>query len=137
MKRPRVLSVAEPLPWSPGLGTDVWEMFRACIEGSLDAVQRLLRKDPSLVRCSHAYRTPLYFAVRENRGAIVEHLLREGADPLSFAVNDTLLDIARDRGYLDLERVLEAALATRFGASPRGEPVAWRRQHDLSLVDDL
>jgi hypothetical protein len=45
MKRPRVLTVAEPLPWSPGLGTDVWQMFRGCIDGDLDAVQRLLRKD--------------------------------------------------------------------------------------------
>ena len=138
MKRPRVLTAAEPLPWSPGLGTDVWEMFRACIEGSLDAVQRLLRKDPSLVRCSHAYRTPLYFAVRENRVAIVEHLLREGADPLSFAVNDTLLDIARDRGYRELERLLESALATRFGASSRGEPVAAAiRARDLAAVGRL
>jgi ankyrin repeat protein len=99
-------------------------MFRGCIEGNLGAVRRLLRKDPSLVRCHHAYRTPLYFAVREDRLAIVDHLLREGADPLSFAVNDTLLDIARDRGYLEIERLLEAAFAERFGASPRGEPVA-------------
>jgi ankyrin repeat protein len=124
VKRPRVLTVAEPLPWSPGLGTDVWEMFRGCIEGNLDTVERLLRKDPSLVRCSHAYRTPLYFAVRENRPAVVEHLLAEGAEPVGFAVNDTLLDIARDRGYPELERLLESALAARFGASPRGEPVA-------------
>jgi ankyrin repeat protein len=124
VKRPRVLTVAEPLPWSPGLGTDVWEMFRGCIEGNLDTVERLLRKDPSLVRCSHAYRTPLYFAVRENRPAVVEHLLAEGADPLGFAVTDTLLDIARDRGYPELERLLESALAARFGASSRGEPVS-------------
>jgi ankyrin repeat protein len=138
MKRPRVLSVAEPLPWSPGLGTDVWEMFQACIEGDLGAVRRLLRKDPSLVRCNHAYRTPLYFAVRENRLAIVQHLLNEGADPLGFAVNDTLLDIARDRGYVEMERLLEDALAERFGTSPRGEPVAAAiRARDLSEVRRL
>jgi ankyrin repeat protein len=138
MKRPRVLSVAEPLPWSPGLGTDVWEMFRGSIGGDLDAVRQLLRKDPSLVRCQHAYRTPLYFAVRENRVAIVEYLLAEGADPLGFAVNDTLLDIARDRGYREMERLLEAALAERFGASPRGEPVAAAiRARDLAEVRRL
>jgi ankyrin repeat protein len=138
MKRPRALTVAEPLPWSPGLGTDVWEMFRASVAGDLDAVRRLLHKDPSLVRCHHAYRTPLYFAVRENRTAVVEELLQAGADPLSLAVNDTLLDIARDRGYREMERLLEAALADRFGASPRGEAVAAAiRARDLPAVRGL
>ena len=138
MKRPRALAVAEPLLWSPGTGTDVWEMFRGCIDGDLDAVRRLLRNDPSLVRCNHAYRTPLYFAVRENRLAIVEHLLRGGADPLSFAVNDTLLDIARDRGYREMEQLLETALDRTQGASSRGEPVAAAiRARDLAAVRRL
>jgi ankyrin repeat protein len=80
----------------------------------------------------------LYFAVRENRTAVVEEMLQAGADPLSFAVNDTLLDIARDREYLEMGRLLEAALADRFGSSPRGEAVAAAiRARDLPAMRSL
>jgi hypothetical protein len=67
MIQPDELKKSEPLKWSPGKGTDVWEMFCACIAGDLAAVQRLVANDPTLVRSSYAYRTPLYFAVRENQ----------------------------------------------------------------------
>ena len=70
------------------------------------------------MRCSYAYRTPLYFAVRENRIPVVEFLLDHGADPLSLAVNDSLLDICRDRGYAELEKLLEAKFASRAGRVP-------------------
>lgn len=66
MIRPEALKKNEPLQWSTGMGTDVWEMFCAAITGDLESIKRLLSKDPSLVRGSHTYRTPLYFAVREN-----------------------------------------------------------------------
>src|SRR5262249_19771353 len=81
-------------------------------------------KDPSLVRSHHAYRTPLYFAVRENQVAVAAYLLEQGADPLSLAVNDSLLDICRDRGYAEMQSLLEAHLASALDASPRGAAVA-------------
>ena len=59
MNQPDVLKKNEPLMWSPGRGTDVWEMFCACVAGDLAAVERLVKKEPLLVRSSHAYRTPL------------------------------------------------------------------------------
>jgi hypothetical protein len=34
MIRPDALTKNEPLMWSPGLGTDVWDMFRAAITAS-------------------------------------------------------------------------------------------------------
>jgi ankyrin repeat protein len=64
--QPDELKKNERLLWSTGTGTDVWELFCAAISGDLDTVKRLLDKDPSLARCQHAYRTPIYFAVREN-----------------------------------------------------------------------
>src|SRR5262245_887929 len=67
MIQPEELKANVPLKWSPGRGADVWKMFCACRDGELATVERLITRDPSLVRCSHAYRTPLYFAVRENR----------------------------------------------------------------------
>ena len=107
-------------------------MFCACLAGDLPTVRRLVEKDPSLVRCQHAYRTPIYFATRENRKDVVVFLLDNGADPFGLAVNDSLLQICRDRGYGELASVLEARFADAFNASPRGEAVALAiREHDL------
>ena len=124
MNRPDELARDAPLRWSTGTGTDVWEMFCACIRGDLERVRRLLRKDPSLVNCQHAYRRPLHFAVRENQIEVAAYLLEHGADPLSFVLFDSLVDICRDRGYAALQQLLETRVSEMQGASPRGEPVA-------------
>ena len=87
MIRPDELEKNEPLLWSTGTGVDVWEMFRACISGDLETVKQLVNKDPSIVRCNYEYRTPIYFAVRENQLEVVLFLLEHGADPLSLAVD--------------------------------------------------
>src|SRR5215468_6848895 len=138
MIQPEALKKKEPLTWSPGMGTDVWEMFCACITGDLGTVKRLVDKDPAIVRSHHAYRTPLYFAVRENQLEVATFLLERGADPLSLAVNDSLLDICRDRGYVEMEAQLAAALAKLQKASTHGEPVAAAiRAHDLPQVRQL
>jgi ankyrin repeat protein len=138
MIRPEALKKKEPLLWGAGSGADVWKLLCACITGDLKIIKRLLKKDPSLVRAQYAYRTPLYFAVRENQVEVARYLLERGADPLSLAVNDTLLDITRDRGYAEMEELLEAKLASAHGASPRGEAVAQAiRERDLPKVRSL
>lgn len=124
MTQPDELKKNEPLLWSSGTGTDVWGMFCAAIAGDLPAIKRLLDEDPSLVRCHYAYRTPLYFAVRENKVEVARYLLERGADQLSLAVNDSFLDIARDRGYMQMQEVLEANLASAHRVSPEGEAIA-------------
>ena len=124
MIRPEELKKNELLTWSPGTGAEVWEMFCAAIAGDLDTIQRLLNGNASLVRCQHAYRTPLYFAVRENQIEAARFLLEHGADPLSLAVNDSLLDITRDRGYGEMQKLLEAVLGARQRASPKGNAIA-------------
>lgn len=138
MIRPEGLKKNERLLWSPGMGTDVWEMFCAAIKGDLAALKRLLAQDPALARCQYAYRTPLYFAVRENQLQAAAFLLEHGADPLGLAVNDSLLDIARDRDYGEMEQLLTAALARLQGASAQGEAVAAAiRERDLTKVKAL
>jgi ankyrin repeat protein len=138
MIQPDALKTNTPLKWSPGRGTDVWELFCACISGDLLTVRRLAEQDPSIVRSHHAYRTPIYFAVRENRLDVVKFLLDRGADPLGLAVNDSLLDICRDRGYRELEMLLETSLASTQRASSKGEAVAEAiRDHDLERVRSL
>jgi ankyrin repeat protein len=138
MIQPEALQKNEPLLWATGTGTDVWELFCSCIAGDLDAVQRLLAKDASLVRTHYAYRTPLYFAVRENRIKVADFLLEHGADPFGLAVNDSLLQIARDRGYAEMGKLLHAKYASLHGASPKGETLAAAiRQRDLAKVKGL
>ena len=138
MIQPEELKKDEPLVWSTGTGTDVWELFCACVTGDLETVKRLVIKDPSIVRSHHAYRTPIYFAVRENQVEIAEYLLEQGADPLGLAVNDSLLDITRDRGYVEMENLLVAKYESLHGASPKGEPIAAAiRERDLPKVRRL
>jgi ankyrin repeat protein len=138
MIQPEALKKNERLVWATGTGTDVWELFCACIAGDLEAVKRLLAKDASLVRTQFAYRTPMYFAVRENQVEVAAFLLDQGADPLGLAINDSLLQIARDRGYAEMEKVLQAKYASLLGASAKGEAVAAAiRQRDLARVKCL
>lgn len=138
MVQPEELKKREPLKWSAGMATDVWELFCACITGDLTAVEQLIAQDPSLVRSHYGYRTPLYFAVRENQIEVVRFLLDRGADPLGLAVNDSLLQITRDRGYTPLEKLLEEKYATLHGASPKGEALALAiRERDLVKVKSL
>lgn len=138
MIQPDELKKTGPLTWSSGRGVDVWDLFCAIIAADLPTVERLVASDPSLVRCQYSYRTPLYFAVRENQTAIAQWLLDRGADPLSLAVNDTLLEICRDRGYGEMEQLLVNHYETVLNASARGEAVAAAvRAHDLAEVCSL
>jgi ankyrin repeat protein len=138
MIQPDALKRNEPLDWSTGTGTDVWELFCACIAGNLETVKRLVGKDPTIVRSQHAYRTPIYFAVRENQIGVARYLLEHGADPISLAVNDGLLEICDDRGHVEMRKLLEDNLGSIQGASPKGEAVAAAiRERDLDQVRAL
>ena len=138
MLRPAELKSAEKLMWSAGRGTDVWALMQACASGDLNAVRALIAHDPSLARAHYDYRKPLYFAVRENRLDIVRFLLEHDRNPLDLWVDDDPIEIARDRGYAEMERLLTHTLETTFNASPKGEPVASAlREHDLQRVREL
>jgi ankyrin repeat protein len=124
MVQPDALKSDDPLLWSPGTGTEAWAMLSACAAGDLQTVRRLADGKPALVRCQYIYRTPLYFAVRENRLAVAAFLLDRGADPFGLAVNDSLLDVARARAFSEMTTLLEARYAALHGASVQGEAVA-------------
>jgi ankyrin repeat protein len=106
MVQPEELKTDEPLLWSPGTGTEVWRLFYACVSGDLAAVTQLVDANPSLVRAHYEYRTPLYFAVRENQMAVVTFLLERGAEP--FWNGDDLVDMARLRGHREMEALIES-----------------------------
>src|SRR5450759_809328 len=136
---PEALEKDEPLTWSTGTGADVWEMFCAAIAGDVPSLQRLLDKDPSLVRGQYAYLTPLYFAVRENQAGAAAFLLEHGANPMPFSGgHDSLLDIARERGYAEMLTLLESTLARVHGVSPQAPAIAAAiRERDLAAVRSL
>lgn len=134
MLRPAALSKDEPLFWSTGRGNDVWAMFCAAITGDLDAIKGLLERDPGLARANFEYRTPLHFAVRENQVAVAACLLERGA-PLNLG---NPLEMARDRGFAAMQRLLEGVLVGAPGAAPTGEPIAAAiRSRDLARVRAL
>lgn len=134
MTQPDELKTKTPLFWSTGRGTDVWKMFCACIKGDLKSVKQLLKKDPSLVRSHYEYRTPLSFAVRENQLRVAAYLLEHGA---TFS-SGNVLEMARDRGYTEMQKLLESAIAGQKETSPRGKPIAAAiRERDMAKVRGL
>src|SRR6266540_5550702 len=129
--RPAALATDEPLFWSPGRGNDVWAMFCAAIAGDLESIRRLLSRDLGLKRCHYLYHTPLAFAIRENQIAAAEYLF----DKSRFFGNP--LEIARDRGFTEMERMLESRFAA-VGVAPGGALVAAAiRDRDREKVRQL
>ena len=122
--QPAELKSDQKLTWSPGRGVDVWALMQACASGDLETARALIARDPSLARSHYDYRKPLYFAVRENRLDVVRFLLEHDRNPLDLWVDDDPIEMARDRGYSGMERLLTETLATRFNASEEGEPIA-------------
>ena len=124
MFQPDPLKSDEYLPWSRARGTDVWGMFCAARDGDLETIRALVAKDPNLTGCEFEYRKPLHFAVRENRRAIVEFLLKKGADATYELGDDSPLTIARDRGYGELAALLESNLKDAYHIVPEGASLA-------------
>lgn len=123
MVQPESLKSAEFQPWSRGRGVDVWAMICAAVTGDLETIKNLVARDPNLVTCEYEYFTPLRFAVRENQRAVVDFLLERGASPAHEA-GDSLLTIARDRGYKELVTLFESELKDRYHIVPEGAAVA-------------
>jgi hypothetical protein len=94
--------------------TEVWAMLSACHAGDVERVQELVDERPELATCQYNYTPPLHFAVREGHLALVRLLVDRGAyDPgyKSYPFGESLLTIARDRGFDEIAAVLEKALA--------------------------
>jgi ankyrin repeat protein len=138
MLQPAELKSDATLLWSAGRGTDVWALIQACVAGDLKAARVLIARDPSLARAHYQYRKPLYFAVRENRVDVARFLLEHDRNPLDLWVDDDPLEIARDRGYAEMEQMLADTLETKLNASPKGEPIAAAlREHDVKRMREL
>jgi ankyrin repeat protein len=123
MLAPEPLRGEQYHPWARGRGVDVWAMLCASIAGDLDRIRDLVQRDPGLVHCEYEYFKPIRFAVRENHRHVVEFLFAHGVDP-AYEAGDSLVQIARDRGYLELAAYLESTLRLRYGVTPEGAALA-------------
>jgi ankyrin repeat protein len=88
-------------------------MLSACHAGDVAQAQELISHRPELATCQYNYTPPLHFAVREGHLKLVRALVDRGAyDPgyKSYPFGDTLLTIARDRGFDEIAALLESAL---------------------------
>jgi ankyrin repeat protein len=120
MKQPHPLQSTSFVPWSNGIGTDVWAMICAAISGDLPTIKTLVAKDVNVLRCSYEYLTPIRFAVRENHRAVVDYFLQQNVSPM-VDFGDSLLTIARDRGYDELAASLASKLEQWYHISSAGE----------------
>ncbi|MGH9238493.1 MAG: ankyrin repeat domain-containing protein [Vicinamibacterales bacterium] len=91
-------------------GGAVWNALTASDDGDVDALRRLVERDPRLGRAEYWYTPAIHFAVREGHSEAVQLLLDAGADPEWNGLHDgSLIVMARERGHAEVARLLEEA----------------------------
>jgi ankyrin repeat protein len=98
------------------------------------ALQQLLDRDPWLGRAQHSYQQPIHFAARAGHLECVRLLLNAGADPEWNGYHEgSLIEMARDRGYEDIARLLEQECQRRERVAPGDDqPI-----HEAAGADDV
>ena len=120
--RPHELATGANLSGGRWRGEDVWQVLTAARDGDLAALRRLLDREPSLAAASYWYLPPLHFAVREGHLEAARLLVAAGADLThrnALYGNDTLLQMAEDRGHEQVAGYLREQLRRRL-ATPTG-----------------
>ena len=112
--------------------TEVWAMLTAANAGDLERVKELIAQQPALATCQYNYTPPLHFAVREGHLELVRFLVERGAyDPgyKSYPFGDSLVTIARDRGFDEIVALLD-------GARERGLAHKWIDTGEIDYQQD-
>jgi ankyrin repeat protein len=106
-------------------GAAVWHTLTAARAGDVDALRRLLERDPGLRGAGYWYTPAIHFAVREGHLEAVQLLLEAGADPEWNGLHDgSLIVMARERGHEEIAALLERTRDSRgrVPAAP-GHPI--------------
>src|SRR5262245_58282377 len=91
-------------------GEEIWAVITAAASGDTATLRRLVDRDPSLSQEGYFYTPPIHFAVREGHRAAVEILLEAGADSeWNGLYGESLIEMAKERGYSDVADALETA----------------------------
>jgi len=88
----------------------VWEILLASYDGELDTVKKLTDECSELIYAQYNYAPPIHFAVRERHVELVKYLLSHGAhdpDYCFYPFQESLQTIANDRGYTEIENLLD------------------------------
>ena len=124
--RPRELDTID-LDWTGRWrGVDIWRMLAAARDGEAATLRAALQADATLADAEFWYMTPLHFAVREGHLDAVRVLVEAGADLTyrnALYGNDTLLQMALDRGYEEVAAYLREQLRARAASSGSRHPI--------------
>jgi ankyrin repeat protein len=108
--RPASHGLIKPESLNSAEGQAVWDVIAASSEGNADELRRLLQSNRKLSRAQYWYTQPLHFAVRDGHLEAVKLLIQAGADPEWNGMYDgSLIEMALDRGYTEIARLLEDA----------------------------
>ena len=119
-------AIVKPEKLDSTAGQETWDTICAAAEGDLAMLRRLIGHDAGLSRAEYWYTPAVHFAVREGHLDAVRLLIEHGADPEQNGLHDgSLIDMARERGYADIVRVLEDA------RDRRGRTVAQPAEHPI------
>ena len=104
---------------------EVWLLLTASHDGDVDTVRSLLDDKPELVDASYNYTPPIHFAVREGHVELSELLVERGANLgyRSYHFDDSLLQMAKDRGHEAIAALIEKRLIEKFPVSPHADNI--------------
>ena len=103
---------------------EIWSMLVGCRNGNLREVSGLVAKNAALVLCDYNYMTPLHLAVREGHLEVAAFLVERGAanpNYVTYPYRESLITVARDRGYEEIAQLLERWYAREDRTRPEEE----------------
>jgi ankyrin repeat protein len=117
--KPRELE-SDELDWTGRWrGADIWDVLTAARDGDVKRLRALIGNDSTIVDAQFWYTSPIHFAVREGHLKATQLLVDAGADltyQSSLYGNETLRQMALDRGHVEVADYLRGQLRTRFSS---------------------